>query len=33
MGEVKLDKCPHGVDVCFVSPGDIELVEPSGESG
>jgi hypothetical protein len=33
MGKVKLDNCPHRTDACFVSPGDIELVEPSGESG
>ena len=29
MGKVLLDACPHGVDACFVSQGDILSVEPS----
>ena len=24
MAKIKLDHCPHGMEACFVDPGDIE---------
>ncbi len=27
MGEVRLDNCPHGISGCFVSQGQIEVIE------